>query len=360
MPGVFLSYRRDDSSGQAGRLFDILAAHFGRDRVFMDLDTIRGGDNFVTVIEQQVARCDVLLAIIGERWLTVTSRTGLRRLDDPDDFVRLEIAKALERNVRVIPVLVGNASVPAEQDLPPDLRPLALRHAMDLRDAHFHEDAQKLIDILSTVIPATPAPKPKPPVAAIAAAGAVLVLAIVGGILFLHRGQSAAISSAPPTTSQATAPSINNTPDVESATTSAAPKETPSPQPAATGGLLHRTAPPAETVSLAGDWTGVVTYDWQNAVYPETFHFEGDGTDLSGTATLFTAPHAIRDFHVNGNRISFNIQSGTETPEGKIYTDTHNYKGVVTGTTIQFSMLTDSQVDTHDIIHFTVTRKLKK
>jgi hypothetical protein len=92
MSGVFISYRREDSGGYAGRLFDVLSAHYGRENTFMDLDAIRGGDNFVTGIEQKVGQCDVLLAIIGERWLTIAGEDGARRLDNAGDFVRLEIA----------------------------------------------------------------------------------------------------------------------------------------------------------------------------------------------------------------------------------------------------------------------------
>ena len=118
MSGVFISYRRDDSGGYAGRLFDVLAARFGHDQTFMDLDDIHGGDNFAAVIDEKVGQCSVLLAVIGERWLTLKGRSGVRRLDEPDDFVRLEIAKALERGVRVIPVLVGGAAMPGRPICP--------------------------------------------------------------------------------------------------------------------------------------------------------------------------------------------------------------------------------------------------
>ena len=103
MPGVFISYRRDDSGGYAGRLFDVLAGRFGPEQTFMDLDDIQGGDDFTAVIGEKVGECSALIAIIGDRWLTLTGPDGVRRLDAPGDFVRLEIAKALERGVRVFP-----------------------------------------------------------------------------------------------------------------------------------------------------------------------------------------------------------------------------------------------------------------
>src|ERR1039458_9663631 len=86
-PGVFISYRREDSGGYAGRLFDILSAQFGKENLFMDLDTIEGGDDFTAVIEEKINLSDVLIAIIGNRWLTITEGNGKRRLDNTGDFV---------------------------------------------------------------------------------------------------------------------------------------------------------------------------------------------------------------------------------------------------------------------------------
>jgi len=112
MPGVFISYRREDSAAYAGRLYDHLAARFGADRVFMDIDTIRPGDDFVKVISDKVAACEVLIAVIGKRWLTTPDPRGRRRLEDPNDYVRLEIVSELQRNARVIPALVDGAQMP--------------------------------------------------------------------------------------------------------------------------------------------------------------------------------------------------------------------------------------------------------
>ena len=130
-PGrVFISYRRQESSGLAGRLYDRLAARFGDDQVFMDVDTIALGVDFAEVITQAVSTCEVLLAVIGPRWLTATDEDGRRRLDDPDDLVRLEIAAALERDIRVIPILVEGAVMPRRQQLPEALAGLARRNAL--------------------------------------------------------------------------------------------------------------------------------------------------------------------------------------------------------------------------------------
>ena len=109
-PGrIFISYRREETAYPAGWLYDRLADRYGGGQVFKDVDSIQLGDDFVEVITRAVGSCDVLLALIGDRWLTITDQDGRRRLDDPDDFVRLEIEAALTRNVRVIPILVDGA-----------------------------------------------------------------------------------------------------------------------------------------------------------------------------------------------------------------------------------------------------------
>src|SRR4051812_49214807 len=140
MPAVFISYRRQDSAGHAGRLSDQLKAGLGSNRVFMDVDGIAAGQDFVEAIEQAVGSCDALLAVIGPEWLASVDAEGNRRLDDPTDFVRLEISAALRRNVRVIPVLVGGASMPPKEALPPDIELLGRRQAVDLRDSRWSAD----------------------------------------------------------------------------------------------------------------------------------------------------------------------------------------------------------------------------
>src|SRR5215472_267 len=128
VPGrIFMSYRREETAYPAGWLFDRLVDHFGREQVFKDVDSIELGDDFAEVITTAVESCEVLLALIGNRWLTATGRDGRRRLDDPHDFVRLEIEAALTRNVRVIPVLVAGAQMPQAEDLPASLTRLVRR-----------------------------------------------------------------------------------------------------------------------------------------------------------------------------------------------------------------------------------------
>jgi hypothetical protein len=142
--GVFISYRRQESSGMAGRLYDRLAARFGDDQVFMDVDTIGLGVDFAAVITHAVSTCQVLLAVIGPQWLTATDQDGRRRLEDAEDIVRLEIAAALERDIRVIPILVEGAVLPRRQELPDNLATLARRNALILRHESFPSDADRL------------------------------------------------------------------------------------------------------------------------------------------------------------------------------------------------------------------------
>ena len=144
MAAIFLSYRRDDSAGWVGRLSEALRRAFGRDAVFMDIDSLAAGDDFAEAIERTVASCDVLLAVIGPQWLRAAKADGIRRLDDEQDFVRLEIATALQRGVRVVPVLVGNARMPGVDELPDPLKALARRQAYELSDRRWDYDVQGL------------------------------------------------------------------------------------------------------------------------------------------------------------------------------------------------------------------------
>ncbi|HEV2687606.1 MAG TPA: toll/interleukin-1 receptor domain-containing protein, partial [Bryobacteraceae bacterium] len=156
MPGVFISYRREDASAYAGRLYDHVSARFGAERVFMDIDTIRPGDDFVQVISDRVAACDSLIAVIGKNWLSCRDSNGRRRLDNPNDYVRIEIASALQRNVRVIPALFDGAAMPSASDLPPDLAPLARRNAIEISNTLFRPSVERLIQTLEETVRPSP------------------------------------------------------------------------------------------------------------------------------------------------------------------------------------------------------------
>ncbi len=211
MRAIFLSYRREDAEGQAGRLFDDLIKCFGEQSVFMDVAGIEPGRDFRRVIDEHVASCAVLLAIIGKTWLDTKDEGGHRRLDDPMDFVRLETASALKRDIPLVPVLVQGAHMPRAEQLPPDLVDLAFRNAVELTHARWESDLQILIKTLERYVkPATTntastaasvqtlnSPEParrKPSVLIGAVAASVLVVAGVG---YLYTKGNEPPSSAP-------------------------------------------------------------------------------------------------------------------------------------------------------------------
>jgi hypothetical protein len=145
---IFISYRRETDSGFAGRLYDRLEHAFGRQQVFIDVDSIAPGEDFVAVLQARVAVCDVLLALIGRGWLAATDAAGCRRLDNPDDFVRVEIAAALAQGKRVIPVVIDDVAMPRAEELPEDIKPLASRNAIRLTHDRFKDDAERLVRAL--------------------------------------------------------------------------------------------------------------------------------------------------------------------------------------------------------------------
>lgn len=186
MGKVFISYRREDAAGYARAIYEELTERFGPERVFMDVDAIEPGLPFDEVIRNAVGQCEVLLVLIGARWLAPQS-DGRSRLEDERDFVRLEIAAALARKIRVIPVLLDGTPMPQEAELPEALRGLVWRNALELSNTRFGADISRLVEVLTRVLggadeamrspgegmnappsgrPAVVAPAPAPPVAA--------------------------------------------------------------------------------------------------------------------------------------------------------------------------------------------------
>lgn len=162
MSRIFISYRRDDSADITGRLYDRLVRKFGKQSVFKDVDDIPLGRDFRRALREAVGRCEVMLVVIGRQWLTVADDHRRRRLDNPGDFVRIEVESALDRNIPVIPVLVQGATMPRESDLPPSLAALAYRNGFALRaDPYFHNDVSLLIARMAHAL--KPAATPQPP-----------------------------------------------------------------------------------------------------------------------------------------------------------------------------------------------------
>ena len=158
MGGIFLSYRRDDNRHAAGRLYDCLQQRFSSEQIFFDVDAIEPGLSFLHVIEERIRASDAIIVVIGLNWLDARDGEGHRRLDDPEDFVRVEIAAGLQQGIRVIPVLIDGAAIPREADLPTPLKALASKNAVTLSHSSFQRDAEHLNIALSRVVESKKAP----------------------------------------------------------------------------------------------------------------------------------------------------------------------------------------------------------
>ena len=149
MSKILISYRREDSADVTGRIYDRLIKQFGQGAIFKDVDSIPFGVDFRIYLDAQVAKCEVFLSVIGRDWMKKRGTKGKSRLDDPGDFVRIEIESALKRHIPVIPVLVSGASIPLAEQLPTSIQDLSYRHGIAVRsDPDFHRDMDRLIEYL--------------------------------------------------------------------------------------------------------------------------------------------------------------------------------------------------------------------
>jgi hypothetical protein len=239
MVSIFMSYRRSDQIALTGRIYDRLVQKFGSEQVFKDVEDIPAGSDFRKVLEQALTRADILLAMIGPGWLNAADNQGRRRLENPDDFVRLEVATALKRDdVLVIPVLLDNAKMPAASLLPADLKDLAYRNGIVLRnDPDFNSDMKDLIAVIEKQA-GEAAPKRKLPLPLIGLALVVLAALVIGGLALMSGGgqptptaaalsgtdtQRPTLTEPEPTTGAAVAT------DLPATATPAPPTETPAP-----------------------------------------------------------------------------------------------------------------------------------
>jgi glycerophosphoryl diester phosphodiesterase len=226
---VFISYRRQDTAWPARQLYDVLVAELGADRVFKDVDNIEPGDDFVERIQSAVGSCEVLLALIGPQWLTVTDANGLRRLDDPQDFVRIEVETALTRDdVRVIPILVDNAKMPSPQELPSGLARLTRRQAVEINPVNF--DTRRLLRVLNDTLRDARGDAAEPTAARrrtgllVAVASSIVLLLAVGvAVWYFQRSmtadpQSSRSASSPPSITTAPSGSPSQTSKAEEPT----------------------------------------------------------------------------------------------------------------------------------------------
>jgi hypothetical protein len=244
MTGIFINYRRDDVRGVAGRLYDHLTTTFSKDDVFMDVDAMEPGIDFVRQLDSKVSQCHVLLAMIGPNWLEARDRDGKPRLDDDKDFVRVELASALKREIHVIPVLIDGAQMPPQEKLPDDLRPLTRHHALELRHTRFSADAETIVHALQKI-----SPKRMPWKLIAAGVGGVAVLGVAA--LFLN----AMLRSGPATPEKLIAPQAQMAPQQAVA--------------------AAQTSPAPLSPNIAGTWSGSYYYDG-NTSKPVAFSFYFD------------------------------------------------------------------------------------
>lgn len=152
MDTIFVSYRRDDTAGHAGRLYDRLAERFGEEALFRDIDSIQYGEDFVEALDEAVGSCKAMISVIGPNWLKSEDKRGRRRLENAHDFVRLEIESALARGIPIYPVTVGDAEMPDADELPESIAGLVRRQALEISETRFDYDVGELIGVLENRI----------------------------------------------------------------------------------------------------------------------------------------------------------------------------------------------------------------
>jgi len=317
MSVIFISYRRTDSGGYAGRIFDRLREEFGKDQVFRDVDTIDGGTRFRDEIAKQLDTCKVVLVVIGPTWLDSPDELGRCRLDDAEDWVRIEVSTALRHNVCVIPVTVGGAPLPAAKDLPEDLRGLVQFQRRDLRDGDtWNSDLQLLVRRVASELGTHGSRVRRTVYASIVALAAVMVVA---GLYVLRPGRGVPIR---PVTMQ----SEQSATKVETAPITTLQIQD------------HDRVTAGQTpVAVAGKWSTLqLTNPYaENEKFTLVFEFEMLGDKLLGTVIDSGHQFAILGGKANGDVVSFYTQSeailGDETKPFKEF-----YDGIVKGDRIEF------------------------
>jgi hypothetical protein len=303
MSGIFISYRSEDSAAYAGRLYDRLSVHFGAEQVFMDVDDIPPGADFAAHIDARVGSCDAMVVVIGRNWLSARNADGQLRLSDPNDFVGLEVALALQRGVLVVPVLVGGAQMPAAQELRANLKGLARRNALTIEDRDFQHEADNL-------------------------------LAAIEKGANLGKGatkQSGDIAKAE-LRKKLLRRMIWKVPLILLLISFAAWWELREPG-------VDETKVEAAAAAFTGGWSGEVTYGWE-AKYTELFFFQPEGSKLFGTASFLGVKRGMEEGKVDGQTISFYVRyeevSGGASRERKNY-----YWGKLNGKDILIRMQDD-------------------
>lgn len=299
---VFISYRRDDCSGYAGRLEDALERALGKGRVFRDVRDIVAGEDFTQVIHQRLAQASAVLVLIGPRWQGPLS-AGQCRIDDPQDFVRMEVAAALAAPTKVIPVLLQGASLPSTEQLPEPLRALTHRQALTLNEVSWEADLARLIAALD--MPLNNRHR------GWLAAAVIVASALAGGAMYLR-------------------------------------------QPKAVDPVASLTA--STLARLPGSWqtTDAVNYGWGDR-YRERLEFKLFAGELTGTASYLEYPRGLQQVSINGSTLSF-ITTSVETMNEQDRTLTHRYVAELDGDTLRLRLQTTGGFTSLPPVEFTAQK----
>lgn len=252
MAGVFISYRKSDSAGFTGRLFDHLSRHFGPEQVFMDVDDIARGADYPQVIEGAVGQASAMVVVIGRQWLACTDARGNRRLDDPADWVRNEVAAGLRREILVLPVLVDGATMPAADQLPPDIARLAFKQAGEISNSRWEYDLGQVTQSLERVVTPAAGTTPNRTTKRLGTAlvGAALAGTVVMGLLYAlapEPNPRPGLVAAPPAASAA-APASSSSTSSTAGTTGTGSDPAPGSAPETPA------APARDPADLTGEW----------------------------------------------------------------------------------------------------------
>jgi hypothetical protein len=269
MGQIFISYRREETAGHAGRLEEALEAHFGAEQIFRDVEDLTPGLPFPDALDRRLDQASVVLVLIGSRWL-VLDHDGVRRLDREDDYVRLEVSRALQGGKPVVPVLIDDAPMPLAEQLPEPLTELSQRQSVRLTDAGWRDDVNRLAKTLETWV------RPRARMHGVDRRGVLTVAMVLAALL-------------------------------------------------AFGMYRWLATPPFPD----GVWEGEVRYDW-GATQLERFVFERQGDSIVGSASFLGGPRAIRDARWADGVLSFETRSeswmGNESRQLK-----HRYRLVSSG-----------------------------
>lgn len=313
---VFISYRRDDAAGYARAIGDALAAHLGADRVFIDVDDIQPGQRFAQVIQREVTDAKVLLVLIGRRWRG--ERDGAPpRIEEPTDFVRCEVAAGLASTAQVIPVLLDGTTMPAEAQLPADLRALAGRNALTLDNARYADDMSRLLAAVRKALGES-----TEPANVAVSAGAGRSVRWGAALLLMAAGWAAVDMTGFRPWSKRSPPAV---------------------------------AAPAARPDINGVWQAQVSYDWPNAHYLERFDLRGAATELHGTASFLGVPRGVFEGRVDEGSLHF-VTHTTELIDGASHPVVHRYSGRWADQEIRFVMQTEGSSSPHEPVEFIARR----